>query len=436
MNDLDTTLPSWIRKHPIITTLILGVISSVMAAVLMEGNWAPSVSFIRAHSTEVTAGLVVLLLLIIIVLSVLYRQMKIQERRREQERTSERERGTLAQQKLEDELQRLKAQQPIARVQQETSLTQPKPATPLVDELRKRLASYSTWPPQGSERYYVKHHEEDEPSRDADTPTYHFFADVDLERFCGFMIPPLDHGHGRDENFGFSDNWLWYLEMIDKRAPEHGQKDRIVFFDRMLLHLFLFDTDRIILDAQIENSDLFFQQKEMLGVKFKTLDWEPPATDSARRVVRYVHDFAKIHRQMLRGRIVCRYVSKSTVPASSYHDFGLYRIDGVDIVYEPIPFKNKYKSIAQERVYIGDGDAQRREITKFEDEFNSLWDWALRKSLPQKDQWSDFNSKRLETKSDKCYTSPCYYPEYFDVVYGQRINAFLKKLGVDVDQNV
>jgi len=418
LNDVDSAMPSWIRRH--LTTLILGIISSVLAGLLFrEGSWASTVSFIRTHSSEVTVGVVSLLLFIIAILYARYRQ------------------GTVAQQRLEEEVQRLKAQKPIAQADtpRKRSQTPRQSSTPLVEEFKKRLAGYSPWPPDGDERYYVKHHVEDEdPSREK--PTYHFFADVKLERFCGFMIPPLDHGHGRDENLGFSKNWLWYLEMIDKHAPEIGQKDRIVFFDRMLLLLFLFDTDRIIRDAEIVDSELFFQGKEMSGVKFKTLEWEPPATDSARRVVRYVHDFAKIHRQMLRGRIICRYVSKSNVSASSYYDFGLYRINGVDIVYEPISFKNRYKSIAQERVYIGDGGEQQREIRKFEDDFETLWTWALLESLPQENQWSDFNWKRLETKSDTCYTWPCYYPEYFDVVYGRGINGILKRLGVDVNQNV
>lgn len=260
---------------------------------------------------------------------------------------------------------------------------------------------------------------------DGETPTYHFFIreDVELKEFAGFLIPPLDAGHGREQRLTFSKPWNTYLTNINDRAATASDKRRIVFFDRTLLLLFLFDTKRIFDDAQLN------------GAEFKELSAIPPSTESARRVVQYAYDVAKIHTR-IQGVIECRYIAKASVPASAYYDFGLYQIEGVDIVYTPIPFKDEKRSIAEERVFIGNTAQQRLGIAKFRSDFKKLWDESGSDEdfKHQKNGTkSQLKADRLSNPSDRYYDYDYCESWFFDAVYVDQIGAIiLDRMGRNV----
>lgn len=298
---------------------------------------------------------------------------------------------------------------------------------------------YVSFPDKGRRAYYIRRHPKPPkikrmPSTQEDsaatphvdeTPTYHFFIrkDVVLNKFLGFLIPPLDAGHGREQRLTFSKAWDTYLADINERASTATDRRRIVFFDKTLLVLFLFDTKRIFDDAQLNGAD------------FKALSTIPPATESARRVVQYAYDVAKIHTR-IQGVIDCRYIAKSSVSASAYYDFGLYHTENVDIVYTPIPFKDDQRSIAEERVFIGNTARQKLGIAEFRSDFEQLWaeaDADEHFRHQKNGSKSQIIADRLLNPADKYYAYDYCEPWFFDAVYVEQIAAIITD---KMDRNV
>lgn len=245
-------------------------------------------------------------------------------------------------------------------------------------------------------------------------PIYHFFigGSIRLERFLGFLIPPLDSGHGRNhEGVSLSDEWDKYLRHVTDAASHSTDKRRIVFFDKTLLLLFLSDTKRIFGDAK------------MVGASFMPLDPVPPATSSARRVVKYAYDIAKIH-SLIKG-IDCRYIAKDKVAANEYYDFGLYQIEGTPIVYTPIHYKDDIKSIACEKIYIGTTARQRRGIEPFVNDFERLWNMATNACDRQAGQEAQITDQRLSNLSDQYYELDYLLPALFEAGYVRQIRAII-----------
>jgi len=300
-------------------------------------------------------------------------------------------------------------------------------STPTVDEFAKRVrTSHQGFPSdKRSPHYYVRL----APS-DKEAPVYQFFAEpeVSIQRFMGFLIPPLDSGHGiehgaepRQNVLRFKEGWDKYLQGIKENVSK-GVARRIVFFDKEMLHLLLFETRWIFDAAQIEGSE------------FKALAHTSLLANSARRLIRYAYNIAKIHDRIKDG-IECRYVAKAVVAASEYYDFGFYQIEGVPIVYTPIPFKDEFKSLAKEKIYIGDTARQLRGIKEFEADFTRLWERTKPYCDKQLHKAGTIKRESLTPASSYCQLD-FLTVEFFEAIYFARIKEIVQAtMGIDVEED-
>jgi len=325
-------------------------------------------------------------------------------------------------------------------------------STPRVDEFEKLVKrSYKGFPAvKRRPHYYVRTRHQRAPSEE---PTHHFFIkpETHIQQFIAFLIPPLDFGHGSwDEPQDltlrepyFNQEWALYLQSIGKRAAEARENKvfhvkrlllpskeikfeakRIVFFDRQLLLLFLFNTEWVFDTAQTE------------GARFKDLGSVPPLTLSARRIIQYACDIAMIHESNSHGgAIVCRYIAKSAIASNEYYDFGLYMIEGIPVVYSPIHQKDIGKRIVREQVFIGNTARQLRGIQGFKEDFYRLWQLADEACRRQEGRNFPITETELLNPHGRYYGLDYLTRELFEEVYCKKIRDILKRrMGINVEE--
>ncbi|HEX6899333.1 MAG TPA: hypothetical protein VF789_06445 [Thermoanaerobaculia bacterium] len=283
---------------------------------------------------------------------------------------------------------------------------------PTIGEFRRQLQnrSFEGVPDEKRPSYYVC---AGHPSQNSGEPTYHFFVKdhVHVEEFMAFLIPPLDFGHGRqsrqesgqtEPGLEFNADWSTYLTRIGEKAHKLPQKTdadnkslfrRLIIFDKELLLHFIEDYERI------------FQTARMDGKGFKKESGVPHLALRARGVIQYAFDIAAVHRKVriYKDVIECYYLAKSIVPSSKYYDFGLYRIDGIEVVYNPIYKKDSNKSIEEERILIGTWPDQKRRIDEYKKDFEDLWELARQGKLEQESLIRELGDVHLRS------------PDYFEL---------------------
>ena len=322
----------------------------------------------------------------------------------------------------------------------------PKPTVDLFAELIHNTG-YHGVPDDRRPRYFVR--QPSQRSEDQD-PTYHFFVQptVKIQRFLAFLIPPLDFGHGphtADREHGqrlgleFDKRWLHYLTGIGKQARNsfeagsfrnrkfilfHEQlkfeAKRVVFVDKNLLRLFIFEHDWVIETAHLD------------GTMFAPGWDKSPLTSFARSVLLYAFDIARIHDIVweFRDSISCHYVSKALVKSSQYYDFGCYWIDGVPIIYSPTYRKGDNKHMDDEKVLIGISGRQDRQIKAFTDDFDELWQNS-RPYQPGINWREEFDEKyKIDNPRDVYYGAQSLSPEDFHRGYYAKVHKILDKLRV------
>jgi hypothetical protein len=313
---------------------------------------------------------------------------------------------------------------------------------PQVEKFVERVeeSNYKKYPDSNRPYCFRRTVDHAHESDDKEYPVFHFFIEPDSQpqRFLAFLVPSIASGYGRrkysrheigrvfDRNhLKFDESWASYLSGIGAKIqsdPKHenshfGEEPpldrlpsaaRIIFFDKEALKIFLFDHDSIFKRAQ-DSSD-------------------SPLTVFAQDIIHYAFDVVMIHdRTKSYDRIKCRYVSESAVAASEFYDFGLYTIDGIDIVYAPIFLKDGDKTICQEKVYIGDNTRHRARIQEFVDDFKTVWSAAEVQCDQQHGREKEIDIDSLSTPDSTLFTDVSYFtPEFFDAVYCKQIKKILE----------
>ncbi|HEY0557288.1 MAG TPA: hypothetical protein VGG20_23735 [Thermoanaerobaculia bacterium] len=280
--------------------------------------------------------------------------------------------------------------------------------------------------------YYCR---ENYKPREKESPTYHFFIrdDVEIQEFMAFLLPSLDFGHGRKSlpidvglQHKFIRHWDEYLRRIavkvknasntpnakrvrssvgHKESPRRPRGSRIVFFDKDLLLLFLFNYDWIY-EAN-DGSDT-------------------PRSQFAKAIIEYAADIVVIQNRMkLYEAIECRYIAESEVRATDYYDFGLYTIENTQIVYAPIPKKDSTQKIWTEKIYIGDTARQKRAIKEFVEDYENLW-YATYEECGAEGNKSAITEEALSEPRENFYYNLNYLTsEFFERIYIDRIYRIL-----------
>lgn len=313
-------------------------------------------------------------------------------------------------------------------------------STPKVDEFEKEIerGGYKKEPDKRYHCYIRKNYK----PKDDELPTYHFFIrdDIDVQAFMAFLLPSLDLGHGRRSlqaehglEYRFGKNWDKYLHDIANKLRDSSDSEpsrktlallslkgrrklpigsRIVFFDKTILLPFLFHHDWIYQarDGSDSRKDKF-----------------------AKSVVEYIADIVVIHNrmQLYEGAITCRYVAESVVVASDYYDFGLYMIEGAQIVYTPIYKKDNDQKIQTEKILIGDIARQKRRISEFVEDYKRLWQKAEDECGVERNASnavrSAVTSENLNDPAGDLYRFDYLTPEFFDRIYVQRAYSILRE---------
>jgi hypothetical protein len=108
----------------------------------------------------------------------------------------------------------------------------------------------------------------------------------------------------------------------------------------------------------------------------------------------------------------------------------------MDIVYAPIPFKNDVRSIAREKVVIGNTAAQCLGIREFELDFDTLWLKSTPLIRHHDNLATHIHEERLANADDNYYHKACYSIDLFGVVYRRQIRDIIhKRTGRDVDED-
>lgn len=312
---------------------------------------------------------------------------------------------------------------------------------PRIKEFREKYVKpYEGKPDGGKPNYYAY---SGHPSQDGRKPTYHFFVEesVQIEQFMGFLIPPMDFGHGRqnkrergefESELDFNEEWDLYLTKMGDKAKrlknstdEDGNRlfRRIIFFNKDVLLLFLENYSKIFKAAQMQGSGFRVDPEDSENSRLRSL---------ARSIILYSCDIGAIHKRVYgqKNYFDCYYLDKSVVPSSKYYDFGLYRIEGIDVIYNPIYVKDGKKSIVEERVLIGTQLEQRRRIEEYKEDFRDLWDIAVRDKQNQDILMEKAKEKYFE--GDKYYSKASLSVEFFEKGYGKALNRIFEEMGIEL----
>jgi hypothetical protein len=225
-------------------------------------------------------------------------------------------------------------------------------------------------------------------------PTFYYFIDhnIRIDEFLGFLMPPLDYGHGSEKkdpkdkyelilDTALDEQWLRYLIILGQKLNERKQAQskrsnagrRIIFWDKELFELFfhLSEKRHAFDGAYVEKND----EGQLAYLKRE----EDPEMRYLRKVIKTVYDTIWIHKVCFQYKIVieCRYVDRATIMYSQNYDFGLYKVQDTggtkDVVYSPISLMDMHETTCQERVIIGDTVAQQTEIEGYRRDFSVLW---------------------------------------------------------------
>ena len=277
-------------------------------------------------------------------------------------------------------------------------------------------------------------------------PTYYYFVDtllddgkesgsspppnegIALQRFEAFLIPELDNGHsGRSfedlRELAFSKSrvgrrWKRYLtEMGAKVAASKKSGDlesarRVIFFDKYLANLILFDLERLVEPIRPISPD-------RLAVR-------PPDNDRLTLMtyfaIQRAMDLIVIHRALAgsASEVDTRYVDKARIRSNQFYDYGPYKFNGVEVVYQPIYRKGFGREVVRERIFLGENLLQNSQIKEFSRDFESVWSGSAyrttdedisndallleqRSELSQPPQPPGERLTSWEPKEDSCY---------------------------------
>jgi len=270
------------------------------------------------------------------------------------------------------------------------------------------------------------------PSRE-EKETYHFFiGNVKIQQFMAFLIPSIDFGHGfrrpddkepkqkfDKHRLQFDDNWDKYLDGIGMKVQEaseegHIKASRIILFDKQRLLLFIFNSDWVFREVKAEKHS--------------------PLTIQAESLIQYCFDIVMVQRKVKKYKeIKCRYVAESVVAANECYDFGLYKIDGVQIVYSPICLKDGDGTIKREKVFIGNTFRQKSGIVELVEDFECLWKAGDQRCNNQSHGGEEaITQDKLREPSSKLFKLDFLTPEFFDEIYCKEIKRLLK-VNLDVE---
>jgi hypothetical protein len=302
--------------------------------------------------------------------------------------------------------------------------------------------------PKGERKCHYYARNEEEINREE--PLYLFFANlgphvkslphgVQVQRFFGFLIPPLDFGHGTDKQrmgLNFDSRWESYLTKIGVQAKSSKGKHfanrkylffrdeiefeakRIIFIDKSLLGLFIFNHKEIKRLARLS------------GREFEPVANISNATRFARSVLLYAYDIIRIHQITwdFREYIESVYIDESQVRASQYYDFGCYWIEGAPIVYNPIARLNDTKRIIEERVIVGVTARQLERIKEHSDDFEDLWTVGSDNCQTQHRMINRDKFRAVfhpDKECDSYYDLNYLIPEVFEYGYFEKLNEIL-----------
>jgi len=315
-----------------------------------------------------------------------------------------------------------------------------------VDEFERRLIArsaavnenedppYEKYPSKWRNLYYVRERDPKPHHLDhKERHTYRFFIEenVRIQLFMGFLIPSLDGGHGRkwgcphgDGPETYGDPWSTYLdtlrELAEGKPPRKGLRaryyrarwakrnglpdwSRIVFFNRRALTTFI---DK---HKEIYPNEIVGPRPEL----FET---------SAGDLKNYVLDICLLHSSaQLCHNLEWRYVEETAIPTSEYYDFGLYIVQGIPIVYTPIPFRNDAMDLAVEKIYIGRTYRRRQAIFEFVRDYKYLWKKSDKECKFQSDHKNKLEKVRAEWQD-----SDYLIPEAFDLLYGRQLKRIVR----------
>ena len=290
-----------------------------------------------------------------------------------------------------------------------------------IKQLKKEyIFSGKLKPYKGSKvpQYYYNDRTEKDPN---DIPIYYFFIseNIDIEKFKAFLIPGLDYGHGISsggKNF-INEEWKNYLVEIKEKIKKSIKKGisvdakRIVFIDKFFLDVFINESERVIADAGI-SFDTLLQAK---GIKD-----ENSIQQLARFIIRLAYYVMKIHDASWGSEevISCYYVDKSLMNSNQYYDFGLYGIEGVDVVYNPIYLKGINKNLVRDQLYIGATRIQKKQIQMFENDFDEIWKKC------EKIDAREMEANRKRAKTDRLFRDK-YYSGISNDYYKQKVYRFI-----------
>ena len=233
-----------------------------------------------------------------------------------------------------------------------------------------------------------------------------------LSEFKAFLIPPVDNGHiinhlDISKPCFLSSEWLDYFievhDRIGKSSKTYPDCDfqRIIVIDRVIMDIFLFEMPFL--------KRVWFNYAEKLEKpKFQLIrnprreeEYSVPLFDFVRYVIRYVYSVKTIH-DILKDvpGLACYYIDKSAFSSNQYYDFGYYKVDGIDVTYNPIYQKGFKKRVLQEKVCIGVLGHQKRAIDSYKRDFNKFWALAKRECPPREKNFSD-NHQRFTVLCDK-----------------------------------
>lgn len=314
-----------------------------------------------------------------------------------------------------------------------------------IKEFKRKYIDSGRLKPYKESRIPLFYFNDREKGKREDKPIYYFFIEegFHLEMFKGFLIPGLDYGHGvaDDElnlNNVLDEKWNDYLFKISRKIEASRKSGltveakRVIFVDKFALDIFINQPDEIIRLAKIRTDGT---------LSFDEMDEESSLEQFGRFIIRLVFYTIKIHSANWRDKdtISCFYIDKSEVCSTQYYDFGMYRIDGVDIVYNPIYLKGISKSLVRDQLYIGRSKVQKKQIKVFEKDFDEIWNKC--KEIDQKDlkgfrdrasSSNDYKNDYYSGKSGNYYKSKVYHLDDFDLGYYKVITEiFMNKLGLD-----
>ncbi len=217
------------------------------------------------------------------------------------------------------------------------------------------------------------------------SPSFHLLVGerkgIKIESFRGFLIPPLDYGHGitnHDDTLSkdLDEKWRRYFlglkyELEHSKTPNGIKNERIVFFDKFFLDGFLKLKNEVFETAgKLVRNEATSSPNAMIEWQFQESKQPQHLVSMARVIIKIALDTWKVHDFHVKNGcdklITTYYLDKAAVQSNQYYDFGFFQISKWrPIVYVPVYSKDIHKVMKEEKFYFGKTELVKEFIDDF-----------------------------------------------------------------------